>query len=284
MRVPWTILVTGAGGGIGYALATRLLARGDHVVASARRLDQIAALADRGARCVAIDVGDDRSVHEGFAGLEGAGVRLDAVVHCAAVAPLGTVEFTAPRDVAKVFNINTLGALRIMQGALPQLRATGDGRLILVSSLWGRVSGPFVSSYAASKHAIEALADSARREMRGHGVSLSVIEPGVVKTPMFENQADDLRRSIDELSPAERTLYGDLYADHAKLLANAGKGAITAEQCCAVIEKCLDARRPKPRYLAGNDSRALVTLGALLTDRGLDAVFGAIYKSGGKNR
>lgn len=281
MKGKRTILVTGAGGGIGRALATRLLARGDRVVASARRLDQMQDLVDAGASAVAMDVADDMSVQRGFATIEG---RIEAVVHCAAIAPLGTVEFTAPEDVAAIFNVNTLGALRIIQGALPRLRAAGDGRLILISSLWGRVSGPFVSTYAASKHAIEALADSARRETRGQGVRLSVIEPGVVKTPMFENQAEDLRRRIDALGPDERALYGALYDDHAKLLSGAGKGAITAEQCCAVIEKCLDARRPKPRYLAGTDSRLLVTLGALLPDRGLDAVFGAIYKSGGGKR
>lgn len=281
MRAKRKILVTGAGGGIGRVLAMRLLARGDRVIASARRLDQMQPLAEAGAHCVAMDVADDASVRLGFEGLE---AGLDAVVHGAAIAPLGTVEFTPSADVAAIFNVNTLGALRVMQNALPSLRAAGDGRLILISSLWGRVSGPFVSTYAASKHAIEALADSARREMRGQGVSLSVIEPGVVKTPMFENQADDLRRRIDGLGPEERALYGALYDDHAKLLSGAGKGAITAEQCCAVIEKCLDARRPKPRYLAGTDSRLLVSLGAMLPDRGLDAVFGIIYKSGGRKR
>jgi NAD(P)-dependent dehydrogenase (short-subunit alcohol dehydrogenase family) len=268
-----TMLVTGAGGGIGHALAKRLLARGDHVIAAARRLDQVADLAAAGATCVAMDVGDDASVRAGFAGLS----TLDAVVNCAAVAPAGTVEFTAPEQVAQVVNVNTLGALRVLQGALPLLRESGSGRLVLVSSLWGEVSGPFVSSYAASKHAIEALADSARRETIGQGVHISVVQPGVVKTPMYTNQLGDLDAAITALGPAEATVYGALYRDHRKVLASAGKGAITAEQCCAAIEKCLDARRPRPRYRVGTDARLMVGLGHLLSDRMLDRVFGAIY-------
>ncbi len=274
------ILVTGAGGGVGKALALRLAARGNVVVASARRLDQMADLAAVGIVCVAMDVGDDQSVRDGFAELEGrVGPALDAVVHCAATAPLGTVEFTAPDAVARIFNVNTLGALRIMQHALPRLRRAGGGRLVLISSLWGQLAGPFVSTYAASKHAIEALADSARREMRGQGIHISVIEPGVVRTAMFENQADDLDRKIAGLGAHEKTLYGSLYRAHGKLLAKAGRTCITAEQCCVVIERCLDARRPRTRYLAGSDAKTLVTLSKILPDRALDAIFGMIYKT-----
>jgi NAD(P)-dependent dehydrogenase (short-subunit alcohol dehydrogenase family) len=88
------------------------------------------------------------------------------------------------------------------------------------------------------------MADSARRETIGQGVHISVVEPGVVKTPMYANQIGELDAAIAALCPEERRLYGGLYQDHRKILAGAGKGAITAEQCCAVIERCLDARRP----------------------------------------
>jgi NAD(P)-dependent dehydrogenase (short-subunit alcohol dehydrogenase family) len=252
-----------------------LQARGDRVIAAARRLDQLADLIALGCTGVAMDVGDDASVRTAFASLP----ALDAVVHCAAVAPAGTVEFTAPAQVAQVFNINTLGALRIIQGALPLLRQAPSGRLVLVSSLWGQVAGPFVSAYAASKHAIEALADSARRETIGQGVYISVIEPGVVKTPMYANQIAELDAAVAALGADERRLYCSLYQDHRKILAGAGKGAITAEQCCAVIERCLDARPPRPRYRAGTDAKLLVSLDRVLGDRLLDRIFGALYRA-----
>lgn len=268
------ILVTGAAGGIGRAVAERLLARGDHVIACARNLDQIADLGAAGATTIAMDIASDESVREGFSSVS----SLDAVVHCAAQAPLGTVEFTSPAFVAEIFNVNALGALRIIQASTPILRQAPAGRIILVSSLWGRVSGPFVSAYAASKHAIEAIADSFRRETGNRRVLLSVVEPGVVLTKMFDQQLPDLDRQRAALGVAEAALYGTLYSDHRKLLAKAGSGATTAEECARRIEICLDARKPRPRYVVGKDAKAMVLMGRLLSDRALDRVFGLLYK------
>ncbi|MEQ8743637.1 SDR family NAD(P)-dependent oxidoreductase [Parasphingorhabdus sp.] len=267
--------MTGAAGGIGRAVAERLLARGDHVIACARKIDQIADLGAAGAMVLAIDVASDESVRAGFAGL----TNLDAVVHCAAQAPLGTVEFTSPAHFAEIFNINTLGALRILQVSAPLLRQATSGRIIVVSSLWGRVSGPFVSSYAASKHAIEAIADSFRRETGNEQVRLSIIEPGVVLTKMFDQQVPELDRQIAALGVAEAQLYGEIYCDHRNILAKAGKGATTAKECARRIELCLNAKRPKPRYVIGKDSKVMVVMGRLMSDRALDWVFGRLYKS-----
>lgn len=269
-----TILVTGAAGGIGQAVAERLLHRGDHVIACARKADQLDGLAKAGATVLAIDVANDGSVRSAFAGI----AALDALVHCAAVAPLGTVEFTPPETVADIFNVNTLGALRMLQAAVPLLRLSSSGRLVLVSSLWGQVSGPFVSSYAASKHATEAIADSFRRENGGKGVQVSVVEPGVVLTKMFGQQLPDLDRQVAALGAEEQRLYGALYRDHRALLARAGRGATTADHCAKIIVRCLDAQRPRPRYVVGKDAKAMVTMGRVLSDRALDRVFSLLYK------
>lgn len=268
------ILVTGAAGGIGQAVAERLLHRGDTVIASARKAYQLEGLAAAGATILPFDVASDESVRTGFAGI----AALDAVVHCAAVAPIGTVEFTPPETVADIFNVNTLGALRVLQAAVPLLRQSSSGRLVLVSSLWGQVSGPFVSSYAASKHAIEAIADAFRRENGGKGVQVSVVEPGVVLTRMFDQQLPDLERQVAALGADEQRLYGALYRDHRALLAKAGRGATTADHCAGIIERCLDAHHPRPRYVVGKDAKAMVTMGRVLSDRALDRVFGLLYK------
>jgi NAD(P)-dependent dehydrogenase (short-subunit alcohol dehydrogenase family) len=269
------IMVTGAAGGIGRAVAERLLARGDHVIACARQIDQIVDLGAAGATLLAIDISSDKSVRAGFEGLK----NLDAVVHCAAQAPLGTVEFTGPAQFAKIFNINTLGALRILQASAPLLRQAKSGRIIIVSSLWGRVSGPFVSSYAASKHAIEAIADSFRRETGNKQVRLSIIEPGVVLTKMFDQQIPELDHQIATLGAAEARIYGEIYGDHRNILAKAGKGATTAKKCAQCIELCLNTKRPKPRYVVGKDAKAMAVMGRLLSDRALDWVFRLLYRS-----
>jgi NAD(P)-dependent dehydrogenase (short-subunit alcohol dehydrogenase family) len=269
-----TILVTGAGSGIGRALVERLLLRGDHVIASARNTDQLAEFAARGVTVVGMDFRSDESVRAGFAGIE----KLDAVVHSAATCPVGTVEFTSPNSFAETYNNNTLGSLRILQSSLPLLRQAPSGRILLLTSLWGKLSGPFVSAYASSKHSIEAIADSFRRETAGSSVRISVVEPGVILTKMFDLAIPDLERQVAAMSPEEERLYGALWNDHRKLIANGGRGGMTADKCAEMIERALDARNPKARYTVGKDAKAMVTMARILSDRALDRVFRQLYK------
>jgi NAD(P)-dependent dehydrogenase (short-subunit alcohol dehydrogenase family) len=269
-----TILVTGAGSGVGRALVERLLLRGDHVIASARNTDQLAEFAARGVTVVGMDLRSDESVRAGFAGIE----KLDAVVHCAAICPVGTVEFTSPDSYAETYNNNTLGSLRILQSSLPLLRQAPSGRILLLTSLWGKLSGPFVSAYASSKHSIEALADSFRRETAGSSVRISVVEPGVILTKMFDQAIPDLERQVAAMSPEEERLYGALWNDHRKLITNGGRGGMTADKCAEMIERALDARNPKARYAVGKDAKTMVTMARILSDRALDRVFSLLYK------
>lgn len=269
-----TVVVTGAAGGVGKALVEQARDRGDFVIATARSLGQLDHLAGDRVLPIAMDVSDSSSVERGFDELDRllAGRALDAVVHCAAVAPLGTVEFTSADEYARVFNINTLGALRVAQSTVTRMRGRG-GRLVLVSSLWGRLSGPLVSTYAASKHAIEAIADSLRRETAGSGVAITVIEPGVIKTKMFTGQTAEVTAKIDSLDEIERAHYLGLYRAYLRLFQRSAKTAITAEKCADAIMRALDARNPATRYLVGPDAKLLVRLAEWLPDRWLDRLF-----------
>jgi NAD(P)-dependent dehydrogenase (short-subunit alcohol dehydrogenase family) len=270
-----TILVTGAGGGIGNAVARLFLARGDIVIASARSINQVAELSSLGAQALAMDVSSDISVSTAFLGI----TQLDIVVHCAAIAPLGSVEFTTPEKVAEIHNINTLGALRILQKSLPLLRQSPQGRLLLVSSLWGQLSGPLVSTYAASKHAIEALADSARRENGNRPPYISVVEPGVVKTEMFFRQIREIDDAVTRLQPQEHQIYAGIYAAHRRVISKAERSAISVDKCAQLIVHYANAPQPKPRYRIGLDARLMISLSRLLSDRALDRLFAYIYKS-----
>ncbi|MGE4431506.1 MAG: SDR family NAD(P)-dependent oxidoreductase [Sphingobium sp.] len=273
-----SILVTGAAGGVGSVLAASLAREGHHVFASARSTAQLADLAGDRIIPLEMDVADSQSVQRAFDNLDRHLNRrpLDAVVHCAAIAPLGTVEFTTPEEYGRVFNVNTLGALRVAQGGLARMRMGGEKRLILLSSLWGRLSGPLVSSYAASKHALEAAVDSLRRETAGTGFRISVVEPGVIKTKMFTGQTAEVLQKIETLSPQEREHYLKLYRNYLKLFEKSEKTAITAEDCVKQIVKVLNARRPKPRYLVGRDAKLLVPLSEWISDKALDRLFGSL--------
>lgn len=271
-----SILVTGAEGGIGSELVSLLLANGDRVFAS--QLAPIEPHQPQGLlHRIRMDVGDDASVRDAFAQIDGilATAPLDAVLHCAAIAPLGAMELLPLAVFQNVFNINTTGALRVIHQAIPRLAGHG-GRLILVTSLWGRVAGPMVGAYAASKHAVEALADSLRRETKSMDFHVIVVEPGVVKTTMLENQRAGARALAAGLNQSEAARYGSLYNRYAKLVEKGAKGAITARAAALQITKILRISNPRPRYRLGQDAKLVCALAKLLPDRALDRLFQAL--------
>jgi NAD(P)-dependent dehydrogenase (short-subunit alcohol dehydrogenase family) len=275
-----TILVTGAGSGIGKAAALSAASRGDKVLATVFAEGEEKALAGiANIQTLRMDVSDTESVAAGFAEVDRllAGTRLHAVVNSAGYCPLGAAELQSIELVQRTININYLGSVRVLQQALPRLRGHG-GRLILLSSLWGKVAGPMLSAYSASKHAIEALADSARRETRGQDLHIVVVEPGAVRTPLMDRQLADAKAAYEGLSDPQRKSYGDLYRSYHALLVKSAPKGISAEQCAAVIERALTAPKPSTRYTAGSDAKAITLLARLLGDGPLDGLFKTMLK------
>jgi NAD(P)-dependent dehydrogenase (short-subunit alcohol dehydrogenase family) len=271
-----TVLITGAARGIGHELAVRALARGDTVFAVVRKqADRARFGASSNLYVVLMDVAATASVDSGFAEVDRLlnGRTLDAIVHAAAIAKPNAIEVSTVAAFEETLNTNTLGSLRILKAAILRLRGH-HGRLVLVTSLWGQASGAMVSSYAASKHAIESLADSARRETAGMNLHIIVVEPGVVKTDMLTTQATQCEALIPDMSEDQKRLYSALYLRYANLTRAGGRTAISAAQCAAVIEKALSARRPRTRYRAGLDSKIVCFLAWLLPDRWMDGLMG----------
>lgn len=271
-----TLLITGAARGIGHELARRAVARGDRVFAVVRKAADRARfeVSDR-LHVVVMDVADSASVEQGFAEVDGllAGASLDAVVNCAALAPPSVLELTSVADFEQVLNTNAVGSFRILKASIPRMRDRG-GRIILVTSLWGRASGPLLGAYCASKHAIESLADTARRETAGMDLHVIIAQPGVVKTDMYRDNMPATESLIAGLSPEQNALYGSLHKRYFKTVNGAAGTAITVEQAAAGIEKAIFARRPKTRYQVGMDAKLVCFLNWLLPDRWMDAVLG----------
>lgn len=271
-----TILITGAARGIGHELTERALARGDTVFAVVRKAADAARFsASPALHVLVMDVADTESVQQGFKQMDGrlAGSTLDAVINCAAIAPCGAVELTPVAEFERVLNTNTLGSLRILKEAIPRLRGHG-GRLILLTSLWGRTSGALLGAYCASKHAIESLADTARRETGGMNLHIIVVEPGVVKTEMYTNQAPAVQTLVEQMSTPQRAHYGALYARYLALVGSTSGSAVTVSQAAAGIERALFARRPRLRYRVGIDSKIVCALAWLVPDRCMDWMMG----------
>jgi NAD(P)-dependent dehydrogenase (short-subunit alcohol dehydrogenase family) len=170
------ILITGCSTGIGRASAVELTKRGHEVVATARKPDAIADLDV--AQTLALDVDDEASVR---AALADAGT-VDALVNNAGFEISGPVELMPIDEIKAMFETNVFGALRMMQGVIPQMRERGSGVIVNVSSVAGRVSQPYGALYSASKFALEAITEGAKYELGHFGIRLHLIEPGVIAT------------------------------------------------------------------------------------------------------
>ncbi|GLW12987.1 short-chain dehydrogenase/reductase [Microtetraspora sp. NBRC 13810] len=171
-----SVLITGASRGIGRAVAVELSARGHRVIATARRPETLAGVpADQRLR---LDVTVQESVDQA---IEDAG-DIDVVVSNAGETVRAPLESVPLSEVERLFQLNTLGALRVAQGVLPAMRERGAGRLVFVSSIQGRLVLPMIGPYGASKWALEALAETLAIETGHFGVKVSVVQPGAVAT------------------------------------------------------------------------------------------------------
>ena len=274
------LLFTGAASGIGRELTQRAIARGDRVIAADRSQAGLDALGGHAnLLTLNMDVGSTESVAAGFGEADRwlAGTPLYGVVNCAAICPLSAFEAQPIEVLQNTLNVNTVGSARLLREAMPRLRGNG-GRIVLISSLWGKVSGPMISAYCASKHAIEAIADSARRETHGQDIHIIVVEPGVVRTHMVSQQVADAKAAADNVPTGYAPIYGELYRKYFGLLERTKDGGVTPTECAAQIEKALFARKPNTRYRIGKDSVAVTTLARVLSDRALDGVFRSMMK------
>jgi NAD(P)-dependent dehydrogenase (short-subunit alcohol dehydrogenase family) len=275
-----TALITGASTGIGRATALRLAAAGWTVLAGVRdaaageRLLQEAVAGQ--VIPLTLDVTDAGQIEQARARVaeqtgraaEPAG-RLDALVNNAGIGVGGPLELVSPEDLRMQFEVNVFGQVAVTRALLPALRAA-RGRIALVSSIGGRVAVPYNGPYAASKHAIEAIGDALRGELYSSNIHVSLIEPGSVKTPIW-NKARDTAGGL-EIPPELQDEYGRVPAAFAKVLDDTERRGVAPEQVAATIERALTARRPRARYLVGRDARGMALAHTLLPAGAFDRV------------
>jgi NAD(P)-dependent dehydrogenase (short-subunit alcohol dehydrogenase family) len=275
-----TALVTGASTGIGQATALRLARAGWTVLAGVRddaaggRL--AAEAAERGGGSVepiALDVTDARQIAGAAAFLaarDGSGPgRLDALVNNAGIGVGGPLELIGIEDVRRQLDVNVVGQVAVTQAMLPALRAA-RGRIVFVSSVGGRVAMAFTAPYAASKHAIEAIGDALRVELRTSGVQVALVEPGSVATPIWDKGRAEAER-FDV--PADlREQYGHIPDAIDRTLRSTAERGVPPEQVAETIEHALTARRMRARYVVGRDARVMIAVRRLLPDLVFDRV------------
>ncbi|KBZ57047.1 SDR family oxidoreductase [Mycobacterium colombiense] len=233
-----SVLITGANRGIGRAIATEFAGRGHRVVATARDPRTLADL-DVSQR-LSLDVTDNASV---TAAVEAAG-DIDIVVANAGVIFYAAVEATPLAELQRLLNLNTVGAIRVAQAVLPQMRPRGYGKLLFMSSVVGRVVLPPGAAYAATKWALEALVESLAIEVAPHGIQAALLEPGAVSSG-----------ALDDVTTY--TLPGDPYA---AILRGGGArdGMITPEQVAAEVVDAAEKPQLPLRVPIGEPARALL--------------------------
>jgi NAD(P)-dependent dehydrogenase (short-subunit alcohol dehydrogenase family) len=264
------VLVTGASSGIGEATALRLARRGLRVLAGVRREEDAERLRSHGLEPVLLDITDADQI----AGLD-VGGELAGLVNNAGVALAAPLEFVPLDELRRQLEINIIGQVAVTQAVLPALRR-GKGRVVFVGSIAGKSALPFLGPYAASKFGLEAIADSLRVELRPWGMSVSIVEPGSIKTPIWTKgaeRADSLR------SPAVDELYGESIEKFRKLALKRGLNGIEADAVARVVEHALTAARPKARYIVGKDARTRARLQRLPT-RARDRVIARLMTGG----
>jgi NAD(P)-dependent dehydrogenase (short-subunit alcohol dehydrogenase family) len=263
-----TVLITGASTGIGEATAHHLKELGFDAVGAVRKDDDAERLRGLGLRTVKLDVTDSDSIAAARAEL-GDG-PLAGLVNNAGIAVAAPIEFIPLEQLRHQLEINLVGQVAVTQSFLPALRA-GPGRIVNVSSIGGRVALPLVGAYNMSKFGLEGMSDSLRRELRAHGVDVIVIEPGGVKTPIWQKGnelADDLQA---DMPPEAQRLYGRMIeALRKQTVKIQNERGIDAREVAEAIGTALTAKRPRARYLVGRDAKLRARAAAVLPDRVMD--------------
>lgn len=246
--------VTGVSSGIGRAIAAKALARGDQVVGTVRKVDDVAAfeaLAPGRAHGVLIDldrVADVPAAVDRSVGLLGG--KIDVVVNNAGRSVYGAVEEVSVEEAQAVFQTNVFGVMAVIQAVLPHFRSVGGGTLINVSSGCGIYGMPGIGIYCASKFALEGMSEALAQEVAGQNVKVMLIEPGAIKTNFVSHATRNVSRKLDAyagITGGGKEALGVFY----------DTAGLPPESVADELFEVLDAGETPLRVLMGADNRAM---------------------------
>jgi len=277
-----TVVITGASTGIGRSTAVSLAERGFQVFAGVRKEADAQALADshRNILPLLLDVVQPAQVADAVETVRNAlqGQKLAGLVNNAGIANIAPLALQPLQDFDAHFQVNVVGVLRVTQAFLPLLGmdaglAGEPGRIVNVTSVSGVLASPFLGAYAASKHAVEAVSDSLRRELGIYGIDVIAVGPGPVKTPIWD-KAEEKNTSTAFTGSA----WGSQLQRFSKAMLQAGREGLEPIEIARVIEEALIAASPRARYAPVAGRFRNFTLPSLLpkriVDRALQKQFG----------
>ena len=260
-----TILITGATAGIGRTTALHLATLGHRVIASGRKVAELAKLqADAEGLAGTIDtvVLDVTSLASITATVDAvdkltSNRGLDVLINNAGFGVLGPTSEISDAEMRRQYDTNVFGLMSVTRAFLPRMRERGAGRIINVSSIGGRITLPFFGVYNSTKYAVESLSDALRYELRPFGIDVALIEPGVIRTN-FEATA------VTGLTSYVASPYGSAIARNGEMSKMVDRYASTPIVVARAIARAVNARRPAARYIAPRWNHVMLWMSAVL--------------------
>ncbi|MDE1490798.1 SDR family NAD(P)-dependent oxidoreductase [Xenorhabdus bovienii] len=271
-----SILVTGGSSGLGHAAARKLANSGFYVFATVREIhgifDKMQNIEE-----LKIDVTNDQSVKEAFHQIESRqeDYPLWGLVNNAGICIPSPLELLEPAEFRRQLDTNVVGQLLVTQAALPLIRSN-KGRIINVTSGLGSIAVPYLGAYSIAQFAKMAFTDALRRELKHSGVSVSVVQPGAIYTPIWEKilaaGQDILNQSVSE----KRKIYAKSFLEFLKVSEEGARLTMTTENDFAeVVLNALNADIPATHYYVGNDAKDFIDKSHTLTAAEIDSLFDA---------
>jgi NAD(P)-dependent dehydrogenase (short-subunit alcohol dehydrogenase family) len=256
-----SVLITGTSKGIGFETALAFGRSGYRVFATMRKPAQSPALAETAVRedlpitISAMDVDSDQSVKDGIEAILKSNGSIDVLVNNAGVEAVGSVEELPLADFRSIMETNYFGALRCIQALVPQMRERRSGCIINISSVAGRISSPPLTSYCASKWALEALSEGLAGEMKTFNVRVAIVEPGIIDTAMARRIGD----------PEKPSFYGqtDRYS---ALFKNSLQAPVPPSLVAAKILEVAESKTWQLRHPVGPDALPFIQFRSQMTD------------------
>lgn len=275
-KKPLGVLVTGASTGIGHACTTHLASKGFVVYAGARKQGDLDALASiDNVVPVTLDVTNSSHVQAIVDKIEQDGGGLFGLVNNAGIGVGGPLADVTDEELQRQFDVNLFGVHRVTRACLPFILAA-RGRIVMMSSVNGRIAMPFLGPYSSSKFALEGYADALRRELLPYGVRVAVVEPGLIKTPIWDKamtMLEDYKKKEPLIEDLAR--FG---INHMPGMVEGGKNdGKNPVDVAKAVHAALTATKPKPRYVVSKTAWQ-VSLGTINNGGVVDAMVMRTYK------
>lgn len=258
------VLITGCSSGIGHATAELLAREGWTVYATARKPETLADLERAGCHTLALDVTNEDSMSAAVGAVVHAEGAVGVLINNAGYSQSGAVESVPLEQVRRQFETNVFGLISMCQLALPGMRAQRWGRIVNLSSMGGRLTFPGGGLYHATKYSVEAISDALRFEVRGFGVEVIVIEPGLIVTNFGETAAGSVGETDGPYADFNRDVARAIETVYHGPLAKLGGGPDAVAQA---IARALKSERPKTRYPVTPSARLMMAQRKVLPDR-----------------